>query len=386
MTKGPLTGVRLVEFAGIGPAPFCTMLLSDMGAEVVRVDRKTPGNFPSFSETPETAKYNTPNRGRRSVAVDLKKSKGIEVALTLIEKADVLIEGFRPGVMERLGLAPSVCFEKNPRLIFGRMTGWGQSGPLAKVAGHDINYIALGGALHAIGPRGKKPVPPLNLIGDFGGGALYLAMGVCAALYERERSGKGQVIDCAMTDGVLSLMGPLHSMISMGLMSTQRGENLLDGGAHFYDTYETSDGKWVAIGSIEPQFYALLREKLSLDDSQFDAHMDSTVWADLTAKLTAIFKTKTRDEWCEILEGTDVCFAPVLTSIEAAQHPHNVAREAVVTIDDVPQPNVSPRFSRTPSQIQGPPPALGAHTTEVLREWGNFTQEQIETLKEAQVI
>ena len=387
MTTGPLVGVRLVEFAGIGPAPFCTMLLSDMGADVVRIDRKTPGNFPNtFSETPESAKYNTPNRGRRSVALDLKKPEGVQIALTLLEKADVLIEGYRPGVMERLGLGPKICLEKNPRLIYGRMTGWGQSGPLAKAAGHDINYIALGGALHAIGPTEGKPVPPLNLVGDFGGGALYLAMGLCAALYERERSGHGQVIDCAMTDGVLSLMGPLHSMITMGLMSTQRGENLLDGGAHFYDTYETSDGKWIAIGSIEPQFYALLREKLSLEESAFDAQMDPAAWPALSEKLANIFKTKTRDQWCALLEGSDVCFAPVLTSIEAAEHPHNVARKAVVTIDGVPQPNVSPRFSRTPSQIQGPPPASGAQTEEILREWGNFSQEHIDSLRTAQVI
>jgi alpha-methylacyl-CoA racemase len=368
---GPLKGIRVIEFAGIGPGPFAAMLLSDMGAEVVRIDRKGARGGSKFDITA---------RGRRSVALDLKTPEGVEVALRLIEKADALIEGFRPGVMERLGLGPDVCLARNPKLVFGRMTGWGQTGPLAHAAGHDINYIALTGALHAIGRPGERPVPPLNLVGDFGGGALYLAFGIACGLLEVRASGNGQVIDAAMTDGSASLMAMFFGFRASGMMSLEHGTNLLDGGAHFYDTYETKDGKWVAIGSIEPQFYALLREKAGLDDPAFDAQMDPAQWPVLKEKLAAVIKMKTRDEWCEIMEGTDICFAPVLSLDEARDHPHNKARETIVEIDGVPQPAPAPRFSRTKPEIQGPPPAAGQHTEEVLRDWG-IAASNIEKMK-----
>lgn len=361
MASGPLTGVKVVEFAGIGPGPFCCMLLSDMGADVVRIDRKGG----------RTMRNDVTARGRRSVALDMKEPKDIEVALALIEKADVLVEGFRPGVMERLGVGPDEALKRNPRLVYGRMTGWGQSGPLAHAAGHDLNYIALTGALHAMGRAGAPPPPPLNLVGDYGGGALYLALGICAALLEAQRSGQGQVIDAAITDGTASLMAVMFGLRASGIWTDDRDANLLDGGAHFYDVYETSDGKYVSIGSIEPQFYALLLEKLGVkDDAAFGAHMIKPEWPALSEKVAAIIKTKTRDEWTALMEGTDVCFAPVLTMGEAPSHPHNVARGTFTTIDNVVQPAPAPRFSRTPSAIQGPAAAPGAHTEEVLSGWG----------------
>jgi alpha-methylacyl-CoA racemase len=362
MGKGPLSGVKVVEFQGIGPGPFCAMLLSDMGADVVRIDRK--GGMGG-------SKYDVTSRGRRSVALDLKNPADVETALTLIGKADALIEGFRPGVMERLGLGPDAALARNPKLVYGRMTGWGQTGPLAMAAGHDINYIALIGALHAMGRKDDSPAPPLNLVGDFGGGALYLAMGICAALVYAGNTGEGQVIDCAMTDGAASLMAMFYGMRASGMWTDARDSNLLDGGAHFYDSYATKDGKWVALGSIEPQFYALLLEKAGLsDDPAFRAQMDRSAWPDLSAKLAAIIATKTRDEWCALMEGTDVCFAPVLSLEEAPKHPHNVARAAFVEVAGVVQPNIAPRFSRTPGEVQGPAPAVGAHNDEVLRAWG----------------
>lgn len=362
MGQGPLQGVRVVEFQGIGPGPFCAMLLSDMGADVVRIDRKGAHGGAAFDVT---------SRGRRSVALDLKSATDIEIALALIGKADALIEGFRPGVMERLGLGPDVALGRNPRLVYGRMTGWGQTGPLASAAGHDINYIALTGALHAMGRAGAPPAPPLNLVGDFGGGALYLAMGICAALLHAEKTGAGQVIDCAMTDGAASLMAMFYGFRGAGMWSDARDANLLDGGAHFYDTYETKDGKWVAIGSIEPQFYALLLEKAGLaGDPAFAPQMDRARWPDLSKTLGTVIASKTRDEWCAAMEGTDVCFAPVLSLEEAPRHPHNVARETFTTVAGVVQPNIAPRFLRTPGAVQGPPPKPGAHTEEVLAEWG----------------
>lgn len=360
MASGPLKGVKVVEFAGIGPGPFCCMLLSDMGADVVRVDRK--GARPMAKDV--TA------RGRRSVALDLKDPNDIAVALALIEKADVLIEGFRPGVMERLGLGPDEARARNRRLIYGRMTGWGQSGPLAHAAGHDLNYIALSGALHAMGRKDAPPSPPLNLVGDYGGGALYLAMGVCAALFETQRSGEGQVIDAAITDGTASLMGVMYGLRASGIWSDERDANLLDGGAPFYDVYPTADDKYVAIGSLEPQFYALLLEKLGLeDDPLFAAQMDRSQWPAMSAKIAAVVKTKTRDEWTALMEGTDVCFAPVLTMAEAPGHPHNAARGAFAEVAGVTQPAPAPRFSRTPAAIQGPAAAPGADTEKVLTEW-----------------
>ncbi|MFZ4121853.1 MAG: CaiB/BaiF CoA transferase family protein [Caulobacterales bacterium] len=362
MGQGPLSGVKVVEFQGIGPGPFCAMLLSDMGADVVRIDRKGAGG---------AGRHDVTSRGRRSVGLDLKSAEDREIALKLLDRADAMIEGFRPGVMERLGLGPDVALQRNPKLVYGRMTGWGQHGTLAEAAGHDINYIALTGTLFAMGRRDDSPPPPLNLVGDFGGGALYLAMGICAALVDAGKSGKGQVIDCAMTDGAASLAAMFFGMRHAGIWTDERDANLLDGGAHFYDTYTCKDGGWVAIGSIEPQFYALLLEKTGLsNDPAFLAQLDRSAWPILSEKLKAVFLTKTRDEWCAIMEGSDVCFAPVLSMAEAPNHPHNLARETFVEAFGVVQPNIAPRFARTPGAIQGAPPRGGQHTEEVLKDWG----------------
>ncbi|HZC15681.1 MAG TPA: CaiB/BaiF CoA-transferase family protein [Caulobacteraceae bacterium] len=371
MGKGPLSGLKIVEFAGIGPGPFCGMLLSDLGADVVRIDRKGGGRGSKFAVT---------ERGRRSIALDLKTPEAIEACLTLLERADATFEGFRPGVMERLGLGPEVALTRNPKLVYGRMTGWGQFGPLALAAGHDINYIALTGALAAIG--GDKPVPPLNLVGDFGGGALYLAFGLLAGVIHARATGEGQVIDCAMTDGSASLMAMFYGMLASGAWREGRGANLLDGGAHFYDVYQCKDDKWVSLGSIEPQFYALLLEKAGLDDPQFKLQMSRDDWSELKAKLAAVIRTKTRDEWTALMEGTDVCFAPVMGLKEAASHPHNAARETFVTIDGVVQPAPAPRFSATPGAIQAPPPAVGADNEAALCDWG-FARSAIEALRAA---
>lgn len=359
---GPLAGVKVVEFAGIGPGPFCCMLLSDMGADVVRIDRKGGRGG---------AKFDVTARGRRSIALDLKAPADIDVALALIEKADVLIEGFRPGVMERLGLGPGEALGRNRRLVYGRMTGWGQSGPLAHAAGHDLNYIAISGALHAMGRAGETPSPPLNLVGDYGGGALYLAMGVCAALYETTRSGRGQVIDAAITDGTASLMGVMYGLRAAGIWTDAREANLLDGGAPFYGVYETADGGFVTIGALEPKFYGQLLETLGLqDDPLFAAQMDRANWPAMRAKIAAAVKGRPRAEWTQLLEGSDVCFAPVLSMAEAPNHPHNVAREAFVEVDGVTQPAPAPRFSRTPGAVQGPPVRPGANSAEILADWG----------------
>ena len=367
MQQGPLKDVKIVEFAGIGPAPFCTMLLADMGAHVLRIDR--PGAAPPLA-------HDILRRSRKSVALDLKDPKNIEVCLQALEKSDALIEGFRPGVMEKLGLGPEVCLARNPRLVYGRMTGWGQQGPLAKAAGHDINYIALTGALAAIGTKEHGPVAPLNLVGDFGGGALYLAMGMCAALLETSRSGKGQVIDCAMTDGAASLMSMFFSFQAQGFWNDSRESNLLDGGAHFYGTYETKDGQWIALGSIEPQFYALLRKKLGLEeDKEFDAQMDRKAWPILKKKLAHIIKQQTREAWISLMENTDVCFAPVLSLGEVHTHPHNKARGTVMELDGVLQPAPAPRFSRTPSAVQSLPAEDTMDSKENLLQWGLDSQE-----------
>ncbi|HVT24745.1 MAG TPA: CaiB/BaiF CoA-transferase family protein [Rhizomicrobium sp.] len=371
---GPLQGVKVVEFQGIGPGPFTAMLLSDMGADVIRVDRKG-GRTPNKTEVTY--------RGRKAVAFDLKKPEAVEAALKLIDGADALIEGFRPGVMERLGLGPDVCLKRNPKLVYGRMTGWGQTGPLAQAAGHDINYIALTGALHGIGNAGKKPVPPLNLVGDFGGGALYLAFGIVCGLVEAKRSGKGQVVDAAMTDGAASLMSMFYGMNAMGMWRDERGVNLLDSGAHFYDTYETKDGKYVAIGSIEPQFYRELLEKTGIADNAFEMQMNPQGWPALKEKLAAVIKTKTRDEWDAIMLGSDVCYAPVLSLKEAPKHPHNVARETFVEIDGVVQPAPAPRFSRTPPKVQGG--VTGADNDAALSGWG-FSRAEIDKLSQAGAI
>lgn len=373
---GPLQGIKVVELAGIGPGPFCGMLLSDMGAEVIRVERKGAR---------AGGKFDVLSRGRRTIAVDLKKPEGVEAVLKLVEGADILQEGFRPGVTERLGLGPDVCLARNPKLVYGRMTGWGQYGPMSQAAGHDINYISLTGALHAVG-NADKPVPPLNLVGDFGGGALYLAMGMLAAVISAKNTGKGQVVDVSMTDGSASLMSMMYGMKASGMWTDARGVNMLDGGAHFYDTYETRDGKHISIGSIEPQFYALLREKADLSDAAFDAQHDRSKWPELKAEITRVFKTKTRDEWDALMSGTDVCYGPILSLDEAPSHPHNVERKTFVDIDGVVQPNVAPRFSVTESEIQGPPADdTGRDNDSVLSDFG-FSADDIAALKAQEAI
>jgi alpha-methylacyl-CoA racemase len=352
---GPLAGFRIVEFAGIGPGPFACMMLADMGAEVVTLDRVgAKNNLKSVA-----------GRGRKVVELDLKDKQSVAQVLDLLANADALVEGFRPGVMERLGLGPDVVLARNPKLVYGRMTGWGQQGPLALAAGHDINYISVTGALAAIGPR-EKPVPPLNLVGDFGGGALYLVVGVLAALLEASKSGKGQVVDAAMCDGAASLMSMFFDLAAMGRWVEGRESNFLDGGAHFYGIYQCSCGNFISIGSIEPQFYALLREHAGLSEARFDAQMDRKAWPELKQKLVEIFKTKSRDEWCRIMEGSDICFAPVLTMAEAPKHPHNAAREIFVERHGVTQPAPAPRFSRTPSAIRD---AETADIGEMTKAW-----------------
>lgn len=359
---GPLSGLKIVEFEGIGPGPFCGMLLSDLGADVIRIDgpRSRSGGGPK----------DVTGRGRRSVALDLKTPDGVETCLKLIGRADALIEGYRPGVLEKLGLGPDVALSRNPRLVYGRMTGWGQAGPLARAAGHDINYIALTGALWATGRAGQPPAPPLNLIGDYGGGALYLAFGLLAGVIHARATGQGQVVDAAMTDGAASLTAMFWGMRAAGLWQDSRDANLLDGGAHFYDCYETSDGKWVSIGSIEPQFYALLREIAGLGDDAFQNYMDRSQWPALSEQVAAVFRTRTRDEWCALMEGTDVCFAPVLSWDEAPSHPHNAARQTFVEVQGVTQPAPAPRFSATPGAIRAVAPKPGQHSDEILADWG----------------
>ena len=376
---GPLKGFKIVEFAGIGPGPFCAMMLADMGADVIRLDRKPTSPDQGY------AKYNILNRGRPSVGIDLKTEEGKKAAFKLINRADGLFEGFRPGVMERLGLGPDICLERNPRLVYGRMTGWGQDGPLASAAGHDINYISICGALHAIGPKDGKPVPPLNLIGDFGGGGMLLAFGLVCGLLEAQRSGKGQVVDAAMVDGSSALMASVYGSWNAGSWVDGRGRNMLDGGAPFYDAYETADGKYISVGSLEPQFYALLLKHADITDPEFQPQNDKNKWPAAKEKITEIFKTKTRDEWCEIMLGTDICFAPVLTLEEAVKYPHNVERNSFIEIDGVSHQAPAPRFSRTQPEIQGPPPAQGENTEPALQDWG-FSAEEIESLRSAGAI
>ena len=379
---GPRGGMKILEIAGIGPGPFCAMMLSDMGAEVVRIERAD--RVPEFF--PDTPHGDLLNRGRRNLAINLKSSEGVETVLRLVEGADALIEGFRPGVMERLGLGPDICLARNPRLVYGRMTGFGQQGPLAKVAGHDINYIALAGALEAIGRKGGPPTPPLNLVGDFGGGGMLLAFGVACGLVERGISGKGQVIDAAMVDGSALLMTMFHSFTAMGGWNDERGTNLLDTGSHFYDVYETRDGKYISVGSIEPQFYALLVEHAKLGAGrELPQQMDREHWPALKREIAEIFKQKTRDQWCEIMEGTDVCFAPVLSIKEAPEHPHNQLRKTFTVRDGVTQPAPAPRFSRTVPEIERSPAYPGQHTAEVLADWG-FSADEIAKLVDSKAI
>ena len=359
---GPLRGLKIIEVSGLGPGPFCGMLLADLGADVVCVDRAGPPLL-------EPAKDCT-RRGKRSIILDLKKEADQSTFLRLVEKADAVFEGFRPGVMEKLGLGPDECMAVNPRLIYGRITGWGQSGCLSQSAGHDINYISLTGALAAIGKRDEKPVVPLNLVGDFGGGALFLALGIVSALLEAKTSGRGQVIDAAMTDGSALLMSLFHSLSAQGKWTTERGGNLLDGGAHFYDVYETSDGEYVSIGAIEPQFYALLLEKAGLNTDHFSPQNDKELWPEFQLKLRAVFKARTRREWCELLEGTDACFAPVLNFEEAVDHPHNRARSTYIDVAGMTQPAPAPRFSRTHPEVAFAPHQPGADLEYILEEWG----------------
>jgi alpha-methylacyl-CoA racemase len=375
--SGPLTGLKVVELAGIGPAPMAAMMLSDMGAEVIRVDRLTASGL----GIPMPKKFNFLGRGRKSIAVDLKNPEGIDALLELIDKADILIEGFRPGVMERLGMGPEVCLERNPKLVFGRVTGWGQEGPLSKSAGHDLNYIALSGALHAIGrSNDEPPTPPLNLVGDFGGGTMFIVVGILAALHEVKNSGKGQVVDAGMVDGALSLMTSIYGMHAGGNQSDERASNILDSGAHFYNTYETRDGKYVSIGSIETKFYAMLLEKLGLDPDSLPPQMERESWPSMKEKFKEIFLTKTRDEWCALMENTDICFAPVLSLAEAPDYPHNKERGSFVDVDGVMQPAPAPRFSATPSSIKSPTPPTGVHTDEVLADWG-MSADKVAALK-----
>lgn len=371
-----LKGTKIIEIAGIGPVPFAGMLLADMGAEVILVDRKQ--NYGKGS------KFEVSGRGKKSIAVDLKSEKGIELVLKLIESADALIEGFRPGVMERLGLGPELCLQKNENLIYGRMTGWGQTGPLANAAGHDINYISLAGALGSTGRNGQPPAPPLNLIGDFGGGGMLLALGICAALVNVKNGGKGQVIDAAMTEGTAQLMSMIYGMKASGFWTDQQQSNLLDGATHFYDSYECKDGKFVSLGSIEPQFYSILLDKMELDSNEFSEQMNREKWNEYKAKFKKVFLSKTRDEWCEIMEGTDICFAPVLSMDEAINHPHNKERNAFSTIDEVTQPSPAPLFSETPSKIKHLQNPIGEDTKEILDSIG--WTEQIDDLISSNVI
>ena len=353
VARGPLKGVRIVEMAGLGPGPFACMLLADLGADVIRVERPQAAEI----EGSGRGRKQVFHRSRPSLGLDLKQESGRQQAMSLIRQADALVEGFRPGVMERLGLGPEPCLQANPRLVYGRMTGWGQDGPLAQSPGHDINYIALTGALHAIGPRDGKPVVPLNLVGDFGGGALYLALGLVSGLFEARNSGRGQVVDAAIVDGALSLMGMIYGRMAEGLWQDQRASNLLDGGAPWYDSYETADGKYIAIGAIEPQFYQELCRLAGIDAPDASARHDRSSWPAQAKHLAEIFRQRTRDAWCVLLEGSEACFAPVLNMQEAARHPHNLARQNLLEIDGVVQPAPAPRFSRTPGAIQSAPGA-----------------------------
>lgn len=372
--SGPLTGVRVLELAGIGPGPTACMLLADMGAEVLRIDRPTALDSAAF------ARFDVPGRGRRAAVIDLRRPEAAEVVLTLVESADILIEGYRPGVAERLGIGPQACLARNPRLVYGRMTGWGQHGPWSSMAGHDLGYIALTGALHAIGPA-DRPAIPLNLIGDFGGGSLYLVVGVLAALLEARTSGQGQVVDAAITDGAASLMSFLYGMLGSGSWVDTRSSNMLDGGLPWYDVYRTADGKFLAVGALEPQFYQALLDGLGIPAEE--APQDRAFSTSLRERFTAAFASRTRDEWMEVFEGTDACVAPVLSMTEAAQHPHNVARETFIDVDGIVQPAPAPRFSRTPSAVAGPAAPPGSHTVDALTEWG---VDDVESLLAAGVV
>jgi alpha-methylacyl-CoA racemase len=382
MTK-PLKGVTVIELAAIGPAPFAGMMLADMGADIVRVDRLPAGR--GGARDARIRSDSVVNRGRRSIALNLKEPDAVEIVLRLVEKADILIEGFRPGVTEKCGVGPQACHQRNPRLVYGRMTGWGQTGPLAQAAGHDINYIALSGALHAMGSRDKPPMPPLNLVGDYGGGGMLLALGVLAALLDARQSGCGQVVDAAMTEGSAALMAAFYGWRAQGQWLDQRESNFLDGGAHFYGTYECADGAYVAIGAIEPQFYRELLQLCGVEDPAFEQQWAAADWPGLRQKLADVFRSRTRAAWCALLEGTDACFAPVLTMEEAPQHPHNVARGTFVERDGVMQPAPAPRFGDTPGTLPPAAPAAGEHSSELL-QLARYDAAEIQSLIERDVV
>jgi alpha-methylacyl-CoA racemase len=373
--SGPLVGLRIIEIGGIGPGPFCAMMLADMGAEVIRVNRSA-GSTPDVAELPFLA------RGRRSIALDLKSESGLAALFKLIESADGLIEGFRPGVTERLGFGPDACLERNPALVYGRMTGWGQTGPMAQMAGHDINYISLSGALGSIGRQDEAPLAPLNLVGDFGGGGMLLAFGVLAALLERQRSGRGQVVDASMVEGSAILMTMMYEMLGAGFWNLERGTNALDCGAPFYDTYRCSDGKYISLGSLEPKFFAVLIDALGLDPSDQAGRNDPSNWPSLRERIGATIAQRTRKEWEDMLGGSDACFAPVLDMGEAPSHPHNVARETFIEVGGVTQPAPAPRFSRTPGRVSAPAATRGEHGREILSDWG-FDAGEIDALESA---
>jgi alpha-methylacyl-CoA racemase len=376
---GPLDGVRVIELASLAPAPFGCMILSDLGADVVRVER------PASCQADQPAPVDPLTRGRQSIGLNLKDPAGVELLLRLVSSADVLVEGFRPGVTERLGIGPEVCATRNPGLIYARMTGWGQEGPLAPTAGHDIDYIAISGALHPIGRAGERPVPPLNLVGDFGGGGMLLAIGVLAALVERQRSGLGQVIDAAMVDGSALLTSFIYGLRARGAWRDERGVNLLDGGAPFYDTYETADGKYVAVGALEPQFYAALLAGLGLSGADLPAQLDAAGWPSLRERFAEVFAQRSRDEWAAVFAGTDACVAPVLSPAEVTAHPHNVAREVFAEVGGVFQPQPAPRFSRSAADRPAPPARPGAHTDSVLGDLG-LSEAEIARLRDRGVI
>jgi alpha-methylacyl-CoA racemase len=378
---GPLAGVRIVELAGIGPGPFCGMLLADLGAEVVLVDRK--GGALPFGAQPA---FDLTRRGKRSIAVDLKQAGAAEVVLRLVERADALLEGFRPGVMERLGLGPDTCIARNPRLVYGRLTGWGQTGPLAHAAGHDINYVALSGILNHGGHRDSVPSIPPTVVGDIGGGAMFMALGLVSGILNARGTGRGQVIDGAITDGCAVMSTLVQGLRAQRLWVDRRQSNALDGGAHWYDCYECADGQWVSIGALEPQFYRLLLEKCGVAGEGLEAaQFDIANWPKHRARFAELFRSKTRAEWCALLEGTDVCFAPVLDFAEAARHPHNVARGAYVDIGGVAHPAPAPRFGVTPAEVCAPPAGVGEHTHTLLA-WAGFAGEEIDRLTAAGIV
>ncbi|WP_025597771.1 CaiB/BaiF CoA transferase family protein [Burkholderia sp. WSM2230] len=379
--QGPLSGIRIVELGGVGPIPFCCMLLSDLGADIIRIDRP-PGYD---GGVPGDPRFNLLNRGRRSAALDLKKKEAADAVLKLVSQADALVEGFRPGVAEKLGLGPDACLAVNPALVYGRMTGWGQDGPLAQAPGHDINYISLTGVLHSVGAAGGPPAIPLNLAGDFGGGSLYLALGVVSAILESKRSGNGQVVDAAMVDGSASLMTLFYGMLASGYWKDERGVNRLDSGAPWYNVYETKDGRWISVGSNEARFWRNTLQVLGLREEDMPEQHDRSRWPEVHSIFADAFRTRTRDEWCALAEGREVCFAPVMSLSEAPHHPHLRARQTFVERDGVVQPAPAPRFSRTPGAIQRAPARPGEHTDSALGDWG-FSAEELTVLREAGAI